>query len=88
MTFIYGFHLYDFISKIICLITILEFLSFIYVTSKLSISFNHAKYLKGLLPYYILLLFIKNIFKTLRDFFDIYLNFQKLLHINFCIYNN
>ena len=57
MTFIHDFHLHDFISKINCLITFLEFFSFVHITSKLNISSNYTEYLKKLVPYYILLLF-------------------------------
>ncbi len=39
-------------SKIICFNTFLEFLSFVHVTSKLSILSNHAEHPKRLAPYY------------------------------------
>ena len=44
-------HLSNFISEIICSITFPKFPIFIYITSKLSISFNYAKYLKRLVTY-------------------------------------
>ena len=65
MTFIYLFYL----SKIIYLNTFLEFLSFIYVTSKLSILFNQTKHSVGLAPYYILLFFIIIFQLSLLKFF-------------------
>ena len=58
MTFIYNFYLFNFTSKIVCLIIFPEFLSFIYVISKLSILSNHAEHSKRLIPYYVLPLFI------------------------------
>ena len=54
MTFACDFYLPNFTSEIICLITFLEFSNFIYVTSKLSISFNHAEFVKKLASYYML----------------------------------
>ena len=68
----YNFHLPDFTFEIICLITILEFLSFIYMIFKLNILFNHIKYLKKLVPYYVLPSFIlkhvnKLIFSSNKD---------------------
>ncbi len=53
MTSTYLFYLFE----IICLNTLLKFLSFVHVTSKLSILFNHAEHLKGLMPCYTLLSF-------------------------------
>ena len=49
---------YLILFKIICLNTFLEFLSFVYVTSKLNILSNHIKYPKRLIPYYMLSFFI------------------------------
>ena len=57
MTSVYDFYLPDFISEIICLITFSKFFSFIYVTSKLSISSNHTKHPKKLVLYYTLFFF-------------------------------
>ena len=54
MTFIYDFYLPNFISEIIYLITFLEFLSFVYINFKLSISSNDTKHSKGLKLYYTL----------------------------------
>ena len=59
MTFVYNFYLPDFISEINYLITFLKFLSFVHMISKLSILFYYAEYLKKLMSYYVLLLFIK-----------------------------
>ena len=54
MTSIYLFHFFE----IIYLNTFLEFLNFVYMTSKLSILSNHTEYPKKLAPYYILPFFI------------------------------
>ena len=55
MTFIYNFHLSNFIFEIIYLITFSEFLSIIYIIFKLSILSNHAKHPKKLVLCYTLL---------------------------------
>ena len=66
MTSPYDFHLPNFIFEIICLIIFPKFLSFVYITSKLSILFNHAKYFIKLASYYILSLFtiLKSLYPT------------------------
>ncbi len=56
MTTAYDFHLF-YLPEIICLNNFPEFLSFIHMTSKLSILSNHAKYPKELALYYMLSFF-------------------------------
>ncbi len=46
-----------YLSEIICLNILLEFLSFVYMTSKLNILSNHTKHPKRLAPCYTLSLF-------------------------------
>ena len=50
----YDFYLPNFTSEIINLIIFSEFLNFIHMISKLSISFNHTEHPKKLGSYYIL----------------------------------
>ncbi len=66
VTSVCDFYLPDFTSKIICLITFLEFFSFVYMTSKLNILSNYTKHPKRLVLYYILFLFIilKSLYPT------------------------
>ena len=62
MTFIYLFYQ----SKIICLSTVSEFLSFTHMTSKLSILSNHIEHSKELVLCYTLLFFtiLKSLYLT------------------------
>ncbi len=58
MTTTYNFYLPDFTSEIIYWNTFPKFLSFVYMTYKLSILSNHVKHPKELAPCYMLSLFI------------------------------
>ncbi len=57
MTSIYDIYLF-YLFEIICLNIFSKFLSFVHVTSKLSILSNYAEHPKKLLPYYIEFLFL------------------------------